>query len=201
MTSIRNLLRVSVRIFASPIKCSPFSPFPDVPKEKISDETPFELHVEAKAQWTLLRNEVFPDVVPPLLSSNPLLNEFEKLNRGSQIDENDDNKGDKWLSQVEIITHSGPHRRLWMGPQFQFKVLVCFSLMHHPETHMTSFQTYSIPSGGSLSSLDEHSVEIGTMPIPTSKSNRSNSINMPIPGKSLSIESGSSKLPLSHLPQ
>ena len=23
--------------------------------------------------------------------------------------------------QVEIITHSGPHRRLWMGPQFSFK--------------------------------------------------------------------------------
>lgn len=53
------------------------------------------------------------------------------------------------------------------------------------------FQTYSIPSGGSLSGLDEHSIEIGTMPIPTSKTNRSNSVNMP--GKSLSIESGSSK--------
>lgn len=23
--------------------------------------------------------------------------------------------------QVEIITHAGPHRRLWMGPQFSFK--------------------------------------------------------------------------------
>lgn len=28
---------------------------------------------------------------------------------------------DQWLSQVEIITHAGPHRRLWMGPQFIFK--------------------------------------------------------------------------------
>lgn len=28
---------------------------------------------------------------------------------------------DQWLSQVEIITHAGPHRRLWMGPQFMFK--------------------------------------------------------------------------------
>lgn len=25
------------------------------------------------------------------------------------------------MSQVEIITHAGPHRRLWMGPQFTFK--------------------------------------------------------------------------------
>lgn len=24
-------------------------------------------------------------------------------------------------SQVEISTHAGPHRRLWMGPQFVFK--------------------------------------------------------------------------------
>ncbi|TWW77795.1 Breast carcinoma-amplified sequence 3 -like protein [Takifugu flavidus] len=24
---------------------------------------------------------------------------------------------------VEIVTHTGPHRRLWMGPQFQFKTI------------------------------------------------------------------------------
>ena len=28
---------------------------------------------------------------------------------------------DKWLSQVEILTHAQPSRRLWMGPQFSFK--------------------------------------------------------------------------------
>lgn len=28
---------------------------------------------------------------------------------------------DRWLAQVEITTHAGPHRRLWMGPQFVFK--------------------------------------------------------------------------------
>ena len=27
----------------------------------------------------------------------------------------------KWLSQVEILTHAPPSRRLWMGPQFTFK--------------------------------------------------------------------------------
>lgn len=32
-----------------------------------------------------------------------------------------DEGGDSWLSQVEIVTHAGPHRRLWMGPQFVFK--------------------------------------------------------------------------------
>ncbi|RXN07630.1 breast carcinoma-amplified sequence 3 [Labeo rohita] len=30
---------------------------------------------------------------------------------------------EEWLSQVEIVTHTGPHRRLWMGPQFQFKTI------------------------------------------------------------------------------
>lgn len=29
--------------------------------------------------------------------------------------------GDNWLSQVEILTHAPPSRRLWMGPQFSFK--------------------------------------------------------------------------------
>ena len=28
---------------------------------------------------------------------------------------------DRWLSQVEIVTHIGPARRLWMGPQFLFR--------------------------------------------------------------------------------
>lgn len=26
-----------------------------------------------------------------------------------------------FVNQVEIVTHAGPHRRLWMGPQFTFK--------------------------------------------------------------------------------
>lgn len=28
----------------------------------------------------------------------------------------------EWLTQVEIRTANAPHRRLWMGPQFAFKV-------------------------------------------------------------------------------
>ncbi|XP_049537113.1 uncharacterized protein LOC125951959 isoform X2 [Anopheles darlingi] len=50
---------------------------------------------------------------------------------------------DRWLSQVEIITHAGPHRRLWMGPQFMFK-------------------TYNTPSGSPLSSIDTDAVEVCT---------------------------------------
>merc|ERR1712227_375859 len=33
----------------------------------------------------------------------------------------EDDSEDRWLSQVEIVTHIGPARRLWMGPQFMFR--------------------------------------------------------------------------------
>jgi hypothetical protein len=31
-------------------------------------------------------------------------------------------KDNSWLQQLEVTTYSGPHRRLWMGPQFSFGV-------------------------------------------------------------------------------
>ncbi|XP_076801852.1 BCAS3 microtubule associated cell migration factor-like isoform X2 [Clavelina lepadiformis] len=37
---------------------------------------------------------------------------------------------DEWLSQVEMVTHEGPSRRLWMGPQFCFKHLVSTGSTH-----------------------------------------------------------------------
>lgn len=27
-----------------------------------------------------------------------------------------------WLPHVEVVTYCGPHRRLWMGPQFSFGI-------------------------------------------------------------------------------
>ncbi|KAH6933544.1 hypothetical protein HPB50_016067 [Hyalomma asiaticum] len=79
------------------------------------------------------------DTKQPLSSNNPLMmggqvatntstgkQSFKDINGMSHMEgsglsqkENDDS----WLSQVEIITHVGPHRRLWMGPQFSFKTL------------------------------------------------------------------------------
>ena len=68
---------------------------------------------------------------PPLMADNPLMLSLDQLmNRGTFTSRRDPfsaykdegaNEEDKWLSQVEIITHIGPHRRLWMGPQFCFK--------------------------------------------------------------------------------
>lgn len=126
-----------------------YSP-PDIPKEKICDDTPIELEVEAKAQWTLQRQEsaVVNDIQPPLPLDNWLIKDrfLEDVGGdvGSDCGSFDHHRGggggdhrgstssidhdDRWLSQVEILTHAGPHRRLWMGPQFMFK-------------------TYNMPSG------------------------------------------------------
>lgn len=88
-----------------------------IPKDKICDESPIELSVSAKAQWVLQRQGNSTDISLPMFSENIHLIYQEipmcKV-KGEQSD-------DRWLSQVEIVTHSGPHRRLWMGPQFTFK--------------------------------------------------------------------------------
>ncbi|PZC83387.1 hypothetical protein B5X24_HaOG207770 [Helicoverpa armigera] len=82
---------------------------------------------------------------------------------------------ERWLSQVEIVTHAGPHRRLWMGPQFVFKTYNCT---------------------GSSSSLSEaETVEVCAGPA------RSNPVNMPgaRPVVPVLIDSGSASS-LEHSP-
>lgn len=93
------------------------TPFSGVPKEKVCDDTMIELEVEAKGQWPLLRTPTSSEIVPPLPLSNPLLSVTFTPKNSQELDTAED----RWLSQVEIVTHAGPHRRLWMGPQFVFK--------------------------------------------------------------------------------
>ncbi|XP_053678611.1 uncharacterized protein LOC128728987 [Anopheles nili] len=171
------------------------------PKEKICDDTPIELEVEAKAQWCLQRQENASsnDIQPPLSLDNWLIKDRfleegvgggggagdggSTLDYGSGYDrlQHPHNRGstgsitmdhdDRWLSQVEIITHAGPHRRLWMGPQFMFK-------------------TYNTPSGSPLSSIDTEAVEIctggagggGSGGVYNRPLQRSNPMNMPLAG-------------------
>lgn len=98
-------------------------PTTGVPKEKICDDTMIELEVEAKGQWPLLRIPNSLEIIPPLPSSSPLLTYFgtTKYSGSTKDTQQMDIGEDRWLSQVEIVTHAGPHRRLWMGPQFVFK--------------------------------------------------------------------------------
>ncbi|XP_026283554.1 uncharacterized protein LOC113209984 isoform X2 [Frankliniella occidentalis] len=144
------------------------------PREKICDDTKIELDVEAKAQWPLQRSSHSSEVLPPLPSSNILLCGPE-LRMPSCESESNGQVEERWLSQVEIVTHAGPHRRLWMGPQITFKTLL----------PTTTF-------GPNVSMQDVEAVEVGTIPV--SRPARSNPVNMPSGGRPVVpvlIESGS----------
>ncbi|KAK3927519.1 Breast carcinoma-amplified sequence 3 [Frankliniella fusca] len=144
------------------------------PREKVCDDTKIELYVEAKAQWPLQRSSHSSEVLPPLPSSNILLCGPE-LRMPSCESESNGQIEERWLSQVEIVTHAGPHRRLWMGPQITFKTLL----------PTTSY-------GPNVSMQDVEAVEVGTVPV--SRPARSNPVNMPSGGRPVVpvlIESGS----------
>lgn len=83
--------------------------------------------MEARAQWILgSRSNSQVELSPPLPSDNWLIKD-RVIDNNLNLDTSQmetlrtDERDDRWLSQVEIITHAGPHRRLWMGPQFIFK--------------------------------------------------------------------------------
>lgn len=67
-----------------------------------------------------MRKDTSIEIQPPLPNENWLLkNRMDSKEKYCESDLSDNE--DRWLSQVEIVTSSGPHRRLWMGPQFIFK--------------------------------------------------------------------------------
>jgi len=97
-------------------------PDPTIPKDKVCESSPIELNIVAYGQWNLGKptGKDRSEVTPPLDGSNPLLISKELL--GSQESPwPEEDSEDRWLSQVEIVTHIGPARRLWMGPQFSFR--------------------------------------------------------------------------------
>ncbi|XP_060532300.1 breast carcinoma-amplified sequence 3 homolog [Cylas formicarius] len=131
-----------------------------IPKERVCDDSPIELMVSAKAQWTLQRRTFSVDIPLPLpADSLKYVSQSVPLTKTKKAEGNDDD----WLSQVEILTHAGPHRRLWMGPQFTFK-------------------TYTTTNGTAMSLTDAQPVDLS----------RSKPVNMPITkANAVLIESGS----------
>lgn len=111
--------------------------------DKVSGDSPLELVVTGYTQWNLQRPKASEEIKPPLTNNNPLLLSCEavltqqpsalcdeisavprydsKESLSSDVGGKDMDIEEQWLSQVEMITHIGPHRRLWMGPQFSFK--------------------------------------------------------------------------------
>ncbi|XP_017773235.1 PREDICTED: breast carcinoma-amplified sequence 3 homolog isoform X2 [Nicrophorus vespilloides] len=118
------------------------------PKDKICSDTLIELSVLAKAQWLLQRIPGGKDIQMPVSNENLNLIYKEELPYKESKPSHTD---DRWLSQVEIITHAGPHRRLWMGPQFSFK-------------------TYNNGTGASVNIIEAQSIDVV----------RSKPVNMPL---------------------
>ncbi|XP_031829238.2 uncharacterized protein LOC116425518 isoform X1 [Nomia melanderi] len=129
-------------------------PAAGVPKEKVCDDTMIELEVEPRGQWPLVRTPSSLEIVSPLPPTSPLLSVVTSPKDIQDMDLAED----RWLSQVEIVTHAGPHRRLWMGPQFVFK-------------------TYNATSGAPVNLVEAEAVEIGVTG--GSRPARSNPVNMP----------------------
>uniref|UniRef100_A0A914LKU2 BCAS3 domain-containing protein n=1 Tax=Meloidogyne incognita TaxID=6306 RepID=A0A914LKU2_MELIC len=72
-------------------------------------------------EWELSRSNStidFEAVNPPLPQNNSFMKLFLKSKENNQIKQQEKN----WLPFLEVITYSGPHRRLWLGPQFCFNV-------------------------------------------------------------------------------
>ncbi|XP_042880190.1 BCAS3 microtubule associated cell migration factor-like isoform X2 [Penaeus japonicus] len=95
-----------------------------IPQDKVTEESPIELEVHASAQWALVRESTSGELRPPLDLTSPLLAPLSptrprSLSPAHSLDHDDPEE--RWMAQVEIHTHAGPHRRLWMGPQFTFK--------------------------------------------------------------------------------
>jgi len=99
-------------------------PVPDqtLTKDKICESSPIELNIVAFGQWNLGKpsGKDRTELAPPLPLTNPLLVARDLLVPSDPPYLEPENE-DAWLSQVEIVTHVGPARRLWMGPQFSFR--------------------------------------------------------------------------------
>ncbi|XP_042237211.1 BCAS3 microtubule associated cell migration factor-like isoform X3 [Homarus americanus] len=99
-------------------------PAAGIPQDKVTEDSPIELEVHASAQWALVRESTSGELRPPLDMTSPLLAPLSptrprSLSPAHSFDHDDPEE--RWMAQVEIHTHAGPHRRLWMGPQFTFK--------------------------------------------------------------------------------
>ncbi|XP_025089227.1 breast carcinoma-amplified sequence 3-like isoform X1 [Pomacea canaliculata] len=199
--------------------------------EKVNEDMALDLGVTGQLQWTLNRPKSSPEVKPPLPLNSPLIQATDAVltqqltpladgaepamvtrydSRDSLSDHSSRDEIDEhWLSQVEIITHAGPHRRLWMGPQFVFKtyqntqnttVLSSSSpslLSQSPETQVSTMDI--IADQCDLESLRLHPPRSSPMAMPVARPayrRSSGSEYTPSPGRSaaaapLLIEAGS----------
>ncbi|KAG1669950.1 Breast carcinoma-amplified sequence 3 [Nymphon striatum] len=165
---------------------------------KGNDESPIDLEVQPRVRWPLCRDPTSSEVKPPLSSISPLLsrkvcNQKTEINptHGSSAPATEGkNKDDGWLSQIEIITYSGPHRRLWMGPQFSFVPMSSQASTTVVSSTSSALLSHSPESPSSSDITDELDLQSLNLKRPL----RSSPVSMP--GRSLSEHSDTSSLPV-----
>ena len=63
----------------------------------------------------IAENNVYVAMVPHVIAGS------DAGEREREEEEKEGRGEGEWLSEVELVTHATPTRRLWMGPQFSFK--------------------------------------------------------------------------------
>ncbi|KAL4223089.1 Breast carcinoma amplified sequence 3 [Mactra antiquata] len=190
--------------------------------DKVTDDCMLELNVVGRMQWNLQRLKNSQELRPPLPSNSPLILAHEAVvsqiptapdlydlpgltRQDSKDSLSSDHSGkddtdEQWLSQVEIITHAGPHRRLWMGPQFSFKtyqenttVLSSTSsslLSQSPESNMATMDLMG--DEGDLESLKLQPTRSNPVSMPNARPayrRLSGSDSSPVPGQGIGAQS------------
>uniref|UniRef100_A0A0K0DT37 BCAS3 domain-containing protein n=1 Tax=Strongyloides stercoralis TaxID=6248 RepID=A0A0K0DT37_STRER len=76
-----------------------------------------------KYQWILQRTKSCVDIRLPIKENNPILkmiNDAKNLESFTPRPISPTNMQNNWVENIETSTYSGPHRRIWMGPQITF---------------------------------------------------------------------------------
>lgn len=73
---------------------------------------------ESSMLWELCREKNWPDVTRQITSSRSTM---PRQQRAPTPNIDDANNNAEWLSKLEIRTHQDGQRKVWMGPQFEFR--------------------------------------------------------------------------------
>ncbi|CAF0706289.1 unnamed protein product [Brachionus calyciflorus] len=163
---------------------------------KPSNDSPVMLKITPKAQWPLHRYISSDEQPYPILNDNPLcknlptrsalskqasydipLNSNNFMTANSYNVNNNTNQifNNEWIKLIEINTHLGPHRRLFMGPQFQFK-----TFNSSLSTCMINASSSSVLSDSESGSIDlSGDIELNSLDLSSNKRNLS-SFSLPM---------------------
>ncbi|GMT19170.1 hypothetical protein PFISCL1PPCAC_10467, partial [Pristionchus fissidentatus] len=97
------------------------------------------------ATWTLTRTKKGDDVRAPLAKESTLMSVLYDEN--SEVKRKISMEGRDWIPEVEVHAYSGPHRRLWQGPQFSF---YCYNEERSPNLVAPAQKCVPIVMGGGM---------------------------------------------------